>query len=62
VAAYLVNWDMKVAFICVQSGNLKGFQAFSALLGYVQISVQWLCAIVVSIFVASRFYKDNIEW
>jgi hypothetical protein len=57
VAAYLVNWDMKVAFICVQSGNLKRFQAFSALLGYVQISTQWLCAIVMSVFVSSRFIK-----
>jgi hypothetical protein len=40
MAAYLVSWDMKVAFVCVQSGSLKGFRAFSALLGYVQISVQ----------------------
>jgi hypothetical protein len=57
VAAYLVNWNMRVAFVCVQSGNLKGFQAFSALLGYVQISVQWLCAILMSVFVPSRFIK-----
>jgi hypothetical protein len=33
-------------FVDVQSGSLKGFRAFAALLGHVQVLLQCLCAIV----------------
>ncbi|KUJ12747.1 uncharacterized protein LY89DRAFT_737665 [Mollisia scopiformis] len=63
VAAYLVNWEMKDAFVCVQSGNLKGFQAFSALLGYLQISVQLLCVIVTaSLYIKYRTTIESSEF
>ena len=33
------------AFNCVNNGELRGWKAFSALLGFFQAIVQWICAI-----------------
>ncbi len=34
------------AFNCVNGGHLRGWQAFSALLGFIQVTVQWHCAVL----------------
>jgi hypothetical protein len=47
LASLMVNIFAKVSFTCVNSGELRGWQAFSALLGFIQIAVQCICVLSV---------------
>ena len=46
LASRLINPDSIYSFNCVNDGKLRGSDAFSALLGYIQAASQWLGAIV----------------
>lgn len=34
------------AFNCVAGGDLRGWQAYSALLGLLEVAVQWICSLL----------------
>ncbi|KAH8816525.1 hypothetical protein F5884DRAFT_776548 [Xylogone sp. PMI_703] len=46
LASRLANAEAKYAFDCVNSGELRGLKAYSALLGFIQVITQWLCAVI----------------
>ena len=46
LATRFTNAEAKYAFDCVNKGETRGFKAYSALLGFIQSIVQWLCAMV----------------
>lgn len=55
LAARLENIDSQISFECVRGGELCGWKAFSALVVYLQILVQWLAAVsLLAVYIAFR--------
>jgi hypothetical protein len=46
LATRFTNPQAKYAFNCVNNGEIRGFKAYSALLGFIQVLTQWICAMV----------------
>ncbi|KAK2757691.1 hypothetical protein FQN54_004660 [Arachnomyces sp. PD_36] len=58
LAARLVNGYGQLAVDCVRGGQLSGWKAFSALVIYLQLAVQWICAVVLLVLYV-RFRDGN---
>jgi hypothetical protein len=44
LATRFTNAEAKYAFNCVNRGEARGFKAYSALLGFIQVIFQWASA------------------
>ena len=59
----MVNGYSQLAVDCVRGGYLDGWKAFSALVIYLQVTAQWICAIVLLvIYVKFRNDQDGSDF
>ncbi|KAJ3495559.1 hypothetical protein NLG97_g3307 [Lecanicillium saksenae] len=47
------------AFNCVRNGDLKGWEAVSTLTGYLQVIVQWLCAMALLVMFLHHYDRER---